>query len=193
MHRATLTLQVCLTAVKRNWNHKREDTWHHCRGKEAFSAMYAYVGMGASRVIELQGASSAKHAVERQQFFVKNCCPGHTSQTHGLPSATTRVPTGTTFKTVMDYDVSDILGGGTLPVGRNHPPSFWSTIPDFAKTSLYIVCGLVSLLFLRDVYHRFLRWRELGYRKYAIFSLCYYCPIHNRSCQSYQKATRYSR
>jgi len=62
-------------------------------------------------------------------------------------------------------DGSDILGGDKLPVGRYQPPSYWSTLSGLAKLSLYSVTFLLSALFLRTFYHRFLRWRETNYRK----------------------------
>ena len=62
-------------------------------------------------------------------------------------------------------DRSDILGGDKLPVGRYQPPSYWSTLSGVAKVSLYSVTFLLSALFLRTFYHRFLRWRETNYRK----------------------------
>ncbi|KAF9647305.1 hypothetical protein BDM02DRAFT_3117320 [Thelephora ganbajun] len=62
-------------------------------------------------------------------------------------------------------DGSDILGGDKLPVGRYQPPSYWSTLSGLAKLSLYSVTFLLTILFLRTFYHRFLRWRETNYRK----------------------------
>jgi len=62
-------------------------------------------------------------------------------------------------------DRSDILGGDKLPVGRYQPPSYWSTLSGVARFSLYSLTVLLSALFLRTFYHRFLRWRETNYRK----------------------------
>jgi hypothetical protein len=66
---------------------------------------------------------------------------------------------------MVGNDGSDILGGDKLPVGRYQPPSYWSTLSGVAKLALYSGTLLLSALFLRTFYHRFLRWRETNYRK----------------------------